>query len=151
MKSYTIWLIIGSIAIVGLLCVGVLIWHEHQSTLKLTVQASLYVPTEDDCKGDPDGYKSYRISPNQTADVEDIWRHEASFNQGILNTDFYYGSLSISGSFPRSGLQAHWEGIPLEEDWPFCIYLFNTNEGRAFQVCLDLEVYTDQAQAKAAL
>ena len=141
------------IILISLVCVGGIIWYEHQSTLKLSVQATLYVSSSDDdsSKGNSDAYRPYRIFPNQTVDVEDIQYHEAELKQGILNTDFYYGSLSISGSFPLSDLKVHWESIPFEEDWPFRIYLFNTNDNRAFQACLELEIYTDQFQAQAAL
>ena len=152
MKSKRICLIIGGIAIIAcLVSAGVFVLYQWSSTLEFTVQATLYVPSDKDSLGDSDGYKPYRIPPNRTVNVEDYREYETGFKQDKLNIDFYYGSMSISGSFPLSELKAHWENILIEQDWPFRVYLFNTNEHRAFQVCLDLEIYADTAQAKAAL
>ncbi len=145
-------MIIGGIAIIAcLVSAGAFILYERSSTLELTVQATLYMPSGNDSLGASDAYKPYRISPNRTVNVEDYRKYETGFEQDKLKMDFYYGSMSIGGSFPLSELKAQWENILIERDWPFCIYLFNTNEHRAFQVCLNLEIYSDTAQAKAAL
>ena len=146
-------IVICSIVIVCLLLAGVFFWFQYRSSLTLTVQATLYVPSDDAYYiREYNGYRPYRISPNQTASIlYDLDLHKAKFKQNTLTTVFDHGPYSIEGSFSSSELQAHWENIPLEGDWPFCISLYNTSSGRRFQAYMDLELFTDKTQAKATL
>ena len=153
MKQRRKWLVIGCITIVCLLFAGALLWFQYRSSLTLTVQATLYVPSDDAYyKREYNGYRPYWISPNQTASIlYDLDLHKAKFKQNTMTMVFDHGPYSIEGSFSSSALRTHWESIPLEEDWPFCISLYNTSSGRRFQAFMDLEIFTDKAQAQATL
>ncbi len=153
MHSHKKWLVIGCIAIVCLLLAGVFFWFQYRSSLTLTVQATLYVPSGDDYyKREYNGYRPYWISPNLNASIlYDLDLHKAKFKQNTLTTVFDHGPYSIEGSFSSSELRAHWESIPLEGDWPFSISLYNTSSGRRFQAYMDLELFNDKTQAKATL
>ena len=147
------WLVICSIAMACLLLAGLFYWCQYRSSLTLTVQATLYVPSDDAYyKHEYGGYRPSWISPNRTASIlNDLDSHEAKFKQNTLTTVFGHGPHSIEGSFSSTELRAHWENIQLEGDWPFCISLYNTSSGRRFQAYMDLELFTDKTQAKATL
>lgn len=121
--------------------------------LTFTAQATVYAATDDACYvSENNGYQLYSVYPYGKGSVwEDSRKRSVKFRNGAVSTGFGHGPNTLTGYMALDDLREKWEQIPLQADWPFSVSLYNTSEGRKFRVYLDIEIYTDQPDAKATL
>ena len=68
---------------------------------------------------------------------------------GLLRRSFDYGPDSVEGIIRKEDVLKVWPDAPLESDWPFHIYFYNTSTGRTFRMFLDISYDTETSKAEA--
>lgn len=131
---------------------SVFVWFGGKLTL--TAEATVYYEPEIDEYDylPPAEYCWERVPAAKQATVyRDQSEKSARFENGTAKLFMDYGPTEIVGCFHRTGITQVTDAIPLEDDWPFVLYLFNTRSGRSFRAYIDLEVHPGSTEASAVL
>ena len=100
-------------------------------------------------------YKDTWIRPDEAAYLSSGEHgapyHRISCRNGVIVTGLGYGPTAVKGTFSAARLLKACPALPLENDWEFGLWLFNTSDGKKVHAYLDLEIFTDSMTAKATL
>ena len=139
--------ILKAVVMIGavVLCTALVTWlRSFGQGLTVTVQATVVKP---------DG-KAW-IRANDAASVSS-GEHGAPFRDvrmkdGTLVCGAGYGPIAVKGAVSRAGLLQACPSLPLAEDWPFTIGMFNTSDDNRVRIYLDLVIDAAALDARATL
>lgn len=102
---------------------------------------------------DDNGYRTVRVRPAEAIGVAEGMHgapyHPAKMKNGLLRRSFDYGPDSVEGIIRKEDVLKVWPDAPLESDWPFHIYFYNTSTGRTFRMFLDISYDAETSKAEA--